>query len=228
MLKNWGIESVFCTKKIWRTIEDKLLKCVYTIQSTYPENTNFLFYLSVSFTKWFQGKFPLLHHLIFFHALHTSVLKWCSYRVLLLTMWAGGEKRTKSQMTTLNWMQQQFSETLSVTGRCSVEYLQNFHFQDCFHCWNILPEWNTWLNYYISNFLIQDQTSICLCVASKVQFVQRRKEWAMCIAPYSCHSVRRQWMFCFSTAEKKYVKKYNCTPFVRSRSCCFPPIPKGK
>lgn len=70
-------------------------------------------------------------------------------------------------MAAINWKQQLFLETLPVTGSCSVKYLQNFNFHDCFGCWNVLPEWNTSLNYHISNFLIQEQTSLYHCAAKQ-------------------------------------------------------------
>lgn len=117
-------------------------------------------------------------------------------------------------MAALNWMQQQFSETVPVTSSCSVKYLKNFHFQDCFGCWNIVAEWDAWINYHTYNFLIQEQTSLCLCVAKQGTACPEEEGMSHAYCPMLLPECEKAKTVSFLHCRKNDVKRNDCVPYV--------------
>lgn len=153
----WGIEAWKLCIVLWKFGRQLrincLIKCIHTLLYIKMKETWFFFFVVLPWVLIYQmisreafSSPSSIFYMLYIHQYYSAAIEYYCW----LYEW----EEKNQQMAALNWMQQQFSETVPVTGSCSVKYLKNFHFQDCFGCWNIVAEWDAWINYHTYNFLI--------------------------------------------------------------------------
>lgn len=138
-------------------------------------------------------------------------------------------RKKRQPVAAINWTQQQFSETLWVTICCPVKDLQDFHFQGCFGCWNILFEWDTWLYYHIYNFLIEEQASLCLCVAKRGTVCPEEEGMSLAYCPILLPQCEKTTNDFFFLHRRKNMSKGNTAYLTLcgiQTSFCFPAFSK--